>query len=104
MNHVHTEEQRNAQAALLYGNLLHFADFVHTFKVEQTAHLTFLDFFSHVAALSRAGHDFARYGEVELAEFLLKGHLRHQIVDKLVHLSLVGFCRYAERGKSHHEQ
>lgn len=52
MYHVHTEEQWDVQAALFYGNLLYFFDFLNTFQVEESAYFATLDFACHVAAFA----------------------------------------------------
>ena len=57
--------------------------------VEQAAHLASLDLADHVTADGGAGDDVTRDGKVQLADFLLQGHLAHQVVDKLVHSGLV---------------
>ena len=50
VNHVHAENQRNAQAALLDGNFLQRADVGHAFHVEQATHLSFFNLSHHVTA------------------------------------------------------
>ena len=69
MNHVHTEQQGDAQAAVLYGKFLHFADVLHAFQVEQTSDFTVADFTGNVAALGLSGDDVSRYRQVELTDF-----------------------------------
>ena len=39
---------RDAQAAVLYGKFLHFADVLHAFQVEQTSDFTVADFTGNV--------------------------------------------------------
>ena len=93
VNYIHAENERDVQAALLHGDALHLLDFIHSLEVEQSAHLSGLDFAGDVAALGRAGDDFAGDGQVELPNFLLQGHLAHQVINKLVHFGLVhGIC------------
>ncbi len=89
MNHVHTENQGDAQAALFDGHLLQLTDALDTLHVEQSAHLTGLNLVHDISADGRTSDDVARDGQVELSEFLLQGHLRHEVVDKAVHLRVI---------------
>jgi hypothetical protein len=44
MNHVHTEEQRNLQAAFFHGYALYLFYFGNRLDIEKSAHFSFLDF------------------------------------------------------------
>lgn len=107
MNHVHTEQQGDAQAAVLYGKFLHFADVLHAFQVEQTSDFTVADFTGNVAALGLSGDDVSRYRQVELTDFLVQRHFAHQLRNEFIHLLRIalgcvffGRCRHGEGRES----
>ena len=102
VDHVHTENQGNAQSALLDSDFLQRADALHALHVEQAAHLAGLDLADDVAAHGRTRDDVARNRQIELPDFLLQGHFAHQVVDKLVHLGLVNGLN--AQGANHHSQ
>ena len=87
VDHIHAEDQRNPQTALLDGDALHVADLLHPLDIEQTAHLAAADLLGDVAALGLTRGDVARTGQVELADLLFEGHAAHQRVDILLHRS-----------------
>ena len=89
MNHIHAKDQRDAQAALFDGHLLQLADVLDTLHVEESSHLSGLDLVHDIAADGSSGDDVARDRQVELTQLLLQGHLRHELVDKLVHSGMV---------------
>lgn len=89
MYHVHTEEQWNVQAALFYGNLLYFFDFLNTFQVEESTYFATLDFACHVAAFCLAGNDISCNRKVQLTEFFFQRHFVHQVIDEGVHLGFI---------------
>ena len=88
VNHIHTEEQWNSQTALLDSDALHLADGLCAFEVEQSAHLACAYIFGDVALAGSTGDDIAGNGQVELPEFLLERHLRHEVIDKALHLRI----------------
>ena len=107
MNHVHTEQQGDSQAAVLYGQSLYFADVLHPFQVEQTADFAVADFTGNVAALGLSGDDVSRYRQVELTDFLVQCHFAHQLRNELVHVlrsalggAFFGRCRHGEGRES----
>ena len=89
VNHIHAENQWDAQPALLDGHFLQLADVLDTLHVEESAHFSGLDLVHDIAADRCTGDDVARNGQVELTQLLLQGHLRHEVVHKLVHACVV---------------
>ena len=92
MYYVHADKQRNAQTALLNGYLLERLYLLYSLQVEHSAHLSFLDKAGHLGVLCLAGGDVAGHLEVELAYLFLERHARHQVADKLIHISVL-CCR-----------
>ena len=77
VDYVHTEQQGNAEAALLHRLPLYFTDAFHSFQVEQSSHLSVTDSFGYIAAFRLSGSDLSGHGQVELADLLLQRHLFH---------------------------
>ena len=89
--HVQAENHRDAQAALLNGDLLQGANALFPLDVEHATHLSGTYLFNDVAADRRAGDDVAADDrQIELPDFFLNRHLGHQVVDKAVHTGLIG--------------
>ena len=88
MDNVHAEQQRYAQAAFLHGNALQFFDFCHALDIEHATHLAFGYHGADVAALGLSGDDIVGRRKVQLAEFFLKGHFAHELVDEGVHFRI----------------
>jgi len=90
VNHIHSEQQRNLQAALFHGDPLDLPDFFHPFDVEKAPHLACLDLGSHIGAGHLPGGDITRRRQIQLSQLLLQGHFLHQVADKTVHLRIAG--------------
>ncbi len=88
MDYVHADEQRYAEAALLHRRLLQGENLFGTLDVERTADFAFGSRGSYAALHRLAGDDIVAAGQVELADFLFKSHLREQAVDKFIHTCL----------------
>ena len=88
MNDIHTEDDRYTQTALLHCDLLQFIDAVYAFQVKQGAYPALTDLLCHIGRLRLTGDNLTRYRHTELTEFLLHGHLSHQLANKSVHLSV----------------
>ena len=89
MHHVHANEQGDAQTAFLHGGLLQLTDAVGACLIEDGTQFALLH-----QAHQRTILEFARGGrgawqQIQLSQFLLYGHLGHQLADKF--LTLV-FC------------
>ncbi len=104
MDHVHTEDQRNTQAAFLYSQLLYIPDALYPFEVEETAHLSAGDLSGDVAALRLSGDDLSGNGQIELPDLLFQRHPAHQVVDEAIHISalMLGMCPQAGTQKQTH--
>ena len=102
VDHVHAEDERNAQPALFDGYALHFADLLHALDVEQSADFAAPDGSCDVARLGLSRGDVAGAGQVELSDLLFEGHAAQQAVDEAVHFRLVpcgrsGLCEHRAR-------
>lgn len=97
MDDIHTEDQRNTQTALLDGDALHLADRLRALEVKQTAYPALPDILGDIALACSAGDDIAGNGQVELSEFFLERHLRHELINKAVHLGVFVATRGAAR-------
>ena len=86
MDHVHAEQQRNAEAWLFHSLFLYLTYFLHPFQVEQSSHFAFLDFAGDVAALGLSGSNLSRDGKVQLTDLFFGGHFFHQCVDETIHV------------------
>src|SRR5690606_28124480 len=64
MNYIHTKEQRNFQAALLYGNTLHVFYLGDRLNIEKSAHLSFFYFLCNAGTGRLAGGNVAGAGQV----------------------------------------
>ena len=88
MNHVHAENQRDAEPRLLYRDLLVATDLGRALHVEKAADFAVCDTVFHTYAHALTGHDGSGYGQIELSGFLLEGHFLHEAVDECVHLGI----------------
>ena len=85
VDYVHAHQQRNAQTAVLDGDVLESLDLVESLDVEYAAHVAFCNVATHLGVQGSTGSDVASHHQVELTDFLLQGHLCHQLVDILLH-------------------
>ena len=99
VDHVETDQQRNAEPRLLDGDLLRFLrrGGVHA---AGCAEISFADRF----VLAYGGAYDARNApgsEVQLPQFFVEGHFAHQVVDECVHFRVaLSVCqRSAQQGK-----
>ena len=88
MDDIHSKQQRYAQPALPYGDLLDGADLVHPLDVEESADLAFSDFFANIRAPRLSGDNVSGDRQVQLTKLFFKGHACHQRVDESVHARL----------------
>ena len=87
VNHIHAEQQGDAQTGIFHGKFLYVADAVHAFQVEQAAYKALLNQFGHIAALGLPGDNLARHRQVQLTDFFFHGHLAHQFRNERVHVA-----------------
>ena len=90
MDNILPHEQWNTQAALLYGNSLQFLYLVLSLYIEYGSKLSLFGELRQRTVYYRSCGNVVTRQEVELTDFLLKSHLRHQFVDKLIHRFLLG--------------
>ena len=97
------------QAGLLHGHFLELAGGLGREGVEHRAHRAALDAGVHVLAHHGAGHVEAHGNQIELADFFVQVHFRHQVRDELIHLGLIvggggGYGSWGGRGLRYVEQ
>ena len=85
MDYVHAYQQGNAQTTVLNGDVLESLDLVESLDVEYAAHIALCNVATHLGVQGSTGSDVASHHQVELTDFLLQGHLCHQLVDVLLH-------------------
>ena len=85
MNHIHAYDEGNAQTTLLHRHILQLTDFVGTFQVEDTTHLSGSNFLAYIGVHGTSCYNITSHLKVQLSDFLLQGHSRHEVVDELFH-------------------
>ena len=85
MDNIHTEKNRDAEPALLDGNSLYLAYICRSFEVKEPAYFSLPNILTDMCLSRFSGDDIARYGQVELSQFLLPRHACHEFVHKAVH-------------------
>ena len=100
MDDVHAENNGDSKATFFYSNALQFCNTIGSFEVKHSSYFAFADR-GHDIALqgTSARYDIARYGEIELPEFLLERHFLKQVRHKTVHL-FVSFSTFLLRRRA----
>jgi hypothetical protein len=88
MYNVEPKYQRTVQPAVFNGNVLCLAYFIGTSDTEYATHLPFPYFIVNVFANYGTGYCSTGRNEIELADFFVNGHFRHQRTDVLIHFIL----------------
>ena len=99
MQHVETEQQRNAEARLLDRHLLQATRIFRAVNVEERAGLTLQDSFLDVRAGIGTGGGVVAREQVELPDLLLQRHLRDEVVDPLLAVLGLGRNNQSEAGE-----
>ena len=92
MDNILPYEQWNTQPTLLYGNALQFLYLVLSLHIQYSSKLTLFSEFSQRTVYYCSCGNVVTRQEVELTDFLLKSHLRHEFIYKLIHRFLLGKC------------
>ena len=85
VNHIHTEDQRNFQPALLNRHFLNSPDFHYGFYIKKPSHFSFFYLLSYIGIARLAGNNIAGSRQIELTQFFLKGHFLHQVRNEGIH-------------------
>ena len=86
MYHIHAHKQRNAQPALLNGQLLQCFYLVYALQVEHASNLSGLYLAAYFRVLGLSCGYVACHLKVKLTNLLVQSHARHEAVNKLIHL------------------
>ena len=82
------KEQGNSEPALLDGDRLKRPHGCGCVGIEDPTHQPLPHLFHHCGTALGPGDIESRHQQIQLANFLFKGHSTHQMVDKGVHLSV----------------
>ena len=100
VDNIHTENDGDAQSTFFYSNALQFRNAFSPFEVKHSPHFAFANRGYDIALQgTSARYDIARYGEIELPEFLLERHFLKQVRHKTVHL-FVSFSTFLLRRRA----